>query len=65
MHPDDLEATLEAVARLDRQEEILNFTNRYRCKDGTFRWIEWRSSSPYGKNYYLCSCARTSPGICG
>ncbi len=55
VHPDDLEATLEAVTRLVRQEQVLNFTNRYRCKDGTFRWIEWRSSSPYGKIIYAAA----------
>ncbi len=48
VHPDDREATIEAVSTLDRQEEVLNFTNRYRCKDGSYRWIEWRSF-PAGK----------------
>jgi len=45
VHPDDVEATLQAVSRLAGQGEVLNFVNRYRCKDGSYRWIEWRSFS--------------------
>ena len=43
LHPDDLAPTLEAVAHLARQEDVLNFTNRFRHRDGSWRWIEWRS----------------------
>ena len=43
VHPDDLEGTLAALTRLKSQEEILSFENRYRCKSGEYRWIEWRS----------------------
>jgi two-component system cell cycle sensor histidine kinase/response regulator CckA len=51
VHPDDLQPTLEAISELAAQEKVLNFTNRYRRKDGTFRWIEWRSF-PHGKFIY-------------
>ncbi|MBF0495011.1 MAG: PAS domain S-box protein, partial [Deltaproteobacteria bacterium] len=44
VHPDDLESTLWAMDRLSAQEEVSDFVNRYRCKDGSYRWIEWRSS---------------------
>ncbi|MGE0084942.1 MAG: PAS domain S-box protein [Desulfococcaceae bacterium] len=54
VHPDDLEATLQAVSQLKAQKQILNFTNRYRCKDGTFRWLEWRSF-PHGEIIYAAA----------
>ncbi len=54
IHPDDLQATLGAMAKLDAQKEILDFTNRYRCKDGTYRWFEWRSI-PHGKLIYAAA----------
>ncbi len=43
VHPDDFEATQNAVTRLKSHQAALNFENRYRCKDGSYRWIEWRS----------------------
>ncbi|MFA4877658.1 MAG: PAS domain S-box protein [Methanoregula sp.] len=43
VHPDDLPATISAITDLSSQKEVLNFTNRYRHRDGTYRWIEWRS----------------------
>jgi PAS domain S-box-containing protein len=43
VHPQDVEATLATLSRLKAQQQVLNFENRYRCKDGSYRWIEWRS----------------------
>jgi PAS domain S-box-containing protein len=48
IHPDDLEATLVAVEHMSSGKEVINFVNRFRCKDGSYRWIEWRSF-PYGE----------------
>jgi PAS domain S-box-containing protein len=47
VHPDDLPATLAVLNDLAGQKPALNFVNRYRCHDGSYRWIEWRSK-PYG-----------------
>jgi PAS domain S-box-containing protein len=54
VHPDDVEATLQAIAQLDAQKQVLNFTNRYRSRDGSYRWIEWRSV-PAGKLIYAAA----------
>jgi PAS domain S-box-containing protein len=43
VHPDDLVRTQEALFRLASQEKMFFFENRYRCKDGTFRWLQWTS----------------------
>jgi len=43
VHPDDRASTRDAVAQLGRGEIIPSFVNRYRTKDGGYRWIEWRS----------------------
>ncbi len=51
VHPDDMQATLEALMDLKAAKDILNFTNRYRTKDGSYRHIEWRSR-PYGHLIY-------------
>ncbi|NCC73751.1 MAG: PAS domain S-box protein [Sphingobacteriia bacterium] len=51
IHPDDLAPTYDAIAQLKDGEDVLSFENRYRCKNGTYRWIEWRSK-PYGSKIY-------------
>ena len=43
IHPDDIERTEAAVARQAEGEELLDFQNRHRAKDGTYRWLEWTS----------------------
>ena len=54
VHPDDLEATREKIADLVGQSPVANFTNRYRHKDGSYRWIEWRWF-PAGKIIYAAA----------
>ncbi len=43
IHPDDVAPTLAAVADQAAGNEILSFQNRYRTKDGSYRWLEWTS----------------------
>ncbi len=52
VHPDDVAATLGEMTRLAERENSENFQNRYRCKDGSYRWIEWRSRAPSGDRIY-------------
>lgn len=54
VHPDDLAATLDTVSELKNAKEVLNFVNRYRCKDGSYRWLEWRSL-PHGNLIYAAA----------
>jgi len=43
IHPDDRAPTLAEFGRLESGALTLNFENRYRCKDGTYRWILWNA----------------------
>jgi PAS domain S-box-containing protein len=56
IHPDDLPTTLNEVSRLKAGEQVMDFANRYRCADGTYRWLEWRGV-PYGDGL-MCAVAR-------
>lgn len=51
IHKDDIEPTLRAMENLAAGEDIRNFVNRYRCKDGSYRYIEWRAH-PIGNLIY-------------
>jgi len=44
VHPDDQEATVQVIEdELKAGKEVIHFTNRYRCKDNSYRWLEWNS----------------------
>ena len=51
VHPDDVQSTIDAMTRLSGKNAVLNFINRYRHKNGSYRWIEWRSF-PFGDSIY-------------
>ncbi|MDP2217506.1 MAG: PAS domain-containing protein [Methanolobus sp.] len=44
VHPDDLRTTADVFSLLQNGKEISGFVNRFRCIDGSYRWIEWKSS---------------------
>ncbi|MBN1548291.1 MAG: PAS domain S-box protein [Syntrophaceae bacterium] len=47
VHTDDLAKTHEALSDLASQQRVIYFRNRYQCKDGTYRWLDW-TSAPAG-----------------
>ncbi|WP_051231561.1 hybrid sensor histidine kinase/response regulator [Stutzerimonas azotifigens] len=51
VHPDDLERTREGFASLTVDSPALGFENRYRHRDGSYRWLSWNSALRDGKVY--------------
>jgi PAS domain S-box-containing protein len=41
VHPDDREHTVVAAKSMSAGNALISFENRYRCKDGSYRWILW------------------------
>ena len=44
VHPDDRERTLAQNREVRGGGRALEFENRYRCKDGTYRWLRWNAA---------------------
>jgi two-component system sensor histidine kinase/response regulator len=57
IHPDDREATTAAVAQLSTGTALIAFENRYRCKDGSTRWLQW-AATPYGRQGLVYAVGR-------
>jgi two-component system cell cycle sensor histidine kinase/response regulator CckA len=45
VHPEDRAATLAGREGLKANQPLIGLNNRYICKDGSYRWLEWRSVS--------------------
>jgi PAS domain S-box-containing protein len=43
IHPDDRTPTTAALALLGRNTPVFSFENRYRHRDGSYRWFSWNS----------------------
>jgi len=44
VHPDDRGPTEEEVQHLHEGQTTISFVNRYLCKNGSHRWIEWTAT---------------------
>jgi PAS domain S-box-containing protein len=43
LHPDDIEKSLKEAKAHESGTNAVRFENRYRCKNGSYRWISWNS----------------------
>ena len=44
VHPDDRAATRVETQRLKVGRQTIHFENRYRCKQGGYRWLQWNAA---------------------
>lgn len=59
LHPEDLAKTMsEYVETVGGDRNARNFVNRYRTKNGAYKWISWSSSNPFGDEGFVFSYGR-------
>ncbi len=62
IHPDDIRPTRDIVEdKLSKGISAINFRNRYRHKNGSYRWLEWMTNSMSSKEH-LYATARDITG---
>jgi serine/threonine-protein kinase len=49
LHPDDVRPTLAAAQKILTGDVVLMHENRYRCKDGSYRWLQWTAQEIVGQ----------------
>ena len=57
VHPEDVEATLIEIEKLKHGIPSINFENRYRCRDGSYRRLQW-SATPSHQKEFIYAIAR-------
>jgi PAS domain S-box-containing protein len=45
IHPDDRARTVKEAEGLETGTDVVTFENRYRCKDGTYKWLHWTATA--------------------
>jgi PAS domain S-box-containing protein len=48
VHPDDRAASSAEASKVRKGHRTLRFENRYRCKDGSYKWLFWTAAVPPG-----------------
>lgn len=43
IHPDDAAASQSQMQQVKTERDVKGFINRYRCRDGDYRYLEWRA----------------------
>jgi PAS domain S-box-containing protein len=57
VHPDDRATTISAMSALSTGEQVIGFENRYRLKDGSYKWLQW-ASAPVAAQGLIYAVAR-------
>ena len=58
MHPKDVDRSAREVQNLAAGSSTLNFENRFRRKDGTYRLLSWTSPAPQSDDSLMYAAAR-------
>jgi len=61
VHPADLKATEDEIAKLAQGIPTISFVNRFRCADGSWKWLRW-TSYPEPESGLLYAIAREIEG---
>lgn len=54
VHPDDRAATIAEAEKITQEPHSIGFENRYRCQDGSYRWLKWSATAVPEENLIYC-----------
>jgi PAS domain S-box-containing protein len=57
VHPDDRDATLAAMASVTSGNQVIDFENRFRTREGSYKWLQW-AATPFPQQGLIYCAAR-------
>lgn len=57
VHPEDQEYTIQEMNNLNQGKLTIDFENRYKTANGTWRWLAWKAA-PYPEEGFIYAVAR-------
>jgi PAS domain S-box-containing protein len=57
IHPDDRPASAQALSALFTGALLIDFENRYRARDGSYKWLQW-AAAPFPKQGIVFAAGR-------
>jgi PAS domain S-box-containing protein len=58
IHPDDRQPTVQEINKLSQGQDCVQFENRYRCQDGSWKWLSWNCPAADPSTGLLYATAR-------
>ncbi len=50
IHPEDMDTAMKHMTALSQGGKTKNFINRFKHKDGSYKWLEWRAATGEDRN---------------
>jgi PAS domain S-box-containing protein len=57
VHPEDRDISAAAAEKIATGDMLLSFENRFRCKDGSYRWLLW-NAAPFAQDQLIYATGR-------
>lgn len=58
VHPSDRTDTRTAMEKLNNGEKVVDFENRYKTRDGDYRWLQWQANTTGDDTQIIYAVAR-------
>jgi PAS domain S-box-containing protein len=54
LHPEDVQSSINMIESISKGVELFQFENRYKCTDGSYKWISWNAHPILEKEILVC-----------
>ena len=63
IHPDDREATHDALNKVESGMAVASFANRCQTRDGSYRWLQWACAPALDRQLFFASARDTTEQV--